>query len=259
MKRLLSVMLAVFILASAIQPIQAKTANSKKMKTVWVIESDSLDSNTYMKCEYNSKGLLSAYTYEMLEGARCEFTYNKENLLIKQDTGLTTTKYKYSGNAVKKAVVTTPGGKQTVSYKWKKNNTKCTVKYQDYYSVVFTFDKNKNMKEYVKKEPIGSRTRTSTVTFKYNKKGQLVKTDAGYLVSTLKNKTNKKGNITKVVITQKIGSREEKEVWTYKYKKISVPASTYDLVMKQQQYLRYWMQYGVDADDPELAMLTALG
>ena len=78
-------------------------------------------------------------------------------------------------------------------------------------------------------------------TYTYNKKGHLTEMSYDYgLTYKYKIKTDRRGNVTKIVTRNNFDDYTTKDTATFHYKKIKVPASLYDLVVKQQRSLLGW-------------------
>ena len=247
MKRKISCMIImILVLAVAVQPAAAASKQAKT-KTVWVIDkiSSALNEEDVQTIKYNSKGLIKSYVSNIdYSGINYKYTYNKKNKLTKvtnelQPGTVLITKYEYSGNKLVRSYESyAPFKKSTAlktTYKWSKKSGKYFVKIKNSnYNRTLTLKKDYSLLK-------SDSEQGNAVTNKFNKMGRLTssKYEATNATARYKYTENSKGNITKVLYKGQ-GADSYSDFKYLHYKKIKVPAATYDLVVKQQRYLMEW-------------------
>ena len=216
---------------------QAFAATAKKTKTVYVISqiTSKSGSETY-KFTYTKNGLVKKMT---TGGLKVTYKYDKKKVSSQKqiDEGeKTEVLYSYSkkGRLKKTTQKEADGKKTTTKYKYKSGRL---VEIQDNSTDnVWTLTYNK--KGLVKKAVIkGKKDSTSTIKYSYNSKKDPKKMICSWDVTEKISYTyNKHGRKTATVkYSYKDKSLNSKEVYTYKYQKISVPASYAKAIKKQQK------------------------
>ena len=220
-----------------ILPVHQIQAASKK-KTMYVISGITTKSgDESFQFTYNNKGLIKKEVNGSLTNT---FSYKGKKITgEKQVSGKEKTKLKFSYNNKGKLtkIVTTQndGKKTTVKYSYKSG--KVSNMRDGSTGNVWTF--TYNGKGLVKKARIiaedGS---SSSIRYWYNSQKDLKKmTTSGDVKESLSYKYNKYGRKSVTVKYEyKDKSQNTSEVYTYKYKKIKVPASYVKAVKAQQKY-----------------------
>lgn len=227
MKKLITPALLIGILLSAAVPaVRVKAAETKK---VWVLASKTSDSEKY-KYTYNKKGLLT------------------KNTCVKSNGGMPSYEYAYKGTKISNEFQILEGSRsETARYIYNKKG--CLVK------AASPEDKNYDI-EYKWKN--GRCVKTSDMTLSYDKNGWITKIDFlygdpgimtydrhGYMLSIGGTdssdregfaNTYKNGRLARQAVLDQNGE-EYAGAYTFKYKKITVPASAVEKVERQQNWL----------------------
>ncbi len=227
-KKLLMITLMIGILVSAAVP--ATQAEAAGKKEVWVVDSKTSEFNKY-KYTYNKKGLLVKDTCVKSNGGVPSYEYVYNGTKISKEVAIldgekhSESKYTYDkkGYLVK---ITTPGfiDDNVAKYEWK--NGRC-VKAQ---GVLLSYDNN----GWIKKIKYGS---DPARVLTYDKHGYIL-TDGLEGEDTMEGRANtyKNGRLVRQASVDENGE-EYSGAYTYKYKKITVPASAVKNVKRQQEWL----------------------
>lgn len=228
-KLLMITFMAIMLVSAAVPTVQAEAAIKKE---VWVLDSKTSEFDKY-KYTYNSKGLLvkdtcvksnggiPSYEYvysgtkiskkaEVLDGEKhseVQYTYNKKGYLTKSKEAMPDSADDY-----------------TEKYEWKNG---CCVKTS---GVSLSYDKNGWI---TKIEDGNGPARIMT----YDKHGYMF-TDGVEGEDTVEGRVNtyKNGRLVRQASLDQNGE-EYAGAYTYKYKKITVPASAVKKVKRQQEWL----------------------
>lgn len=229
-KLLMIALMAGMLVSAAVPAIQAEAAGKKE---VWVLDSKISEFDKY-KYTYNKKGLLVKDT------------------CVKSNGGTPSYEYVYSGTKMTKSISILDGEKNSeTQYTYNKKGylTKSKTTIPNY------TDDSDSVTKYQWKS--GRCVKASRTTFSYDKNGWITKIDSGtgsawimtydkngYVLSDgpeggdMEGKTNtyKNGRLVRQAALDQNGE-EYPGAYTYKYKKITVPASVAEKVKGQQEWL----------------------
>lgn len=228
-KKLIMLTLMIGILVSAAAPaMQVKAAEKKE---VWVLASKSSEFNKY-KYTYNKKGLLVKET------------------CVKSNGGIPSYKYVYNGTKISKIIQILEDSESETKYTYNKKG----------YLVKEVYGSDKDLfSEYKWKNGrcVKTSDMISDMTLSYNKNGWITKIDTGFgspLIITYDKygymtsqgtgsddieglaNTYKNGRLVRQAELDQNGE-EYAGAYTFKYTKITVPASVAEKVKKQQDWL----------------------
>jgi len=226
MKKIITLALMIGILASAAVPtMQAKAAGKKE---VWVLASKTSEFNKY-KYTYNKKGLLVKDTCVKSNGGIPSYEYVYDGTKISKKFQILNgskseeAKYTYNKKGYLSKEVNASDGDMALKYEWK--NGRC-VKTSD---TVLSYDKN----GWITKIDIGY---GSPGIRTYDKHGYMISwgIEGGGMEGWAN--TYKNGRLVRQAELDENGE-EYAGAYTFKYKKIAVPASVAGKVAKQQDWL----------------------
>ena len=220
-----------------ILPVHLIQAASKK-KTIYVISGITTKSgDESYQFTYNDKGLIKKEVSGSLTNT---FSYDGKKISKeKQVSGKEKTKLSFSydkkGKLTKVVTTEADGKKTTVKYSYKSGKVS-EIKDGSTGNVwTFTYNKKGLVKKSGIKAADGS---SSSIKYWYNSKKDLKKMTTSWVTESLSYKYNKYGR-KKVTVKYEYEDKSQNtsEVYSYKYKKITVPASYVKAVKAQQKDL----------------------
>lgn len=225
-KQLTFALLMAMLLSFAAPAAQVKAAGKK---AVWVLDTRSSEFDKY-QCTYNKNGLLVKYTCLKSDGGLPSYEYTYKGTKITKAmsvSGDNKTVFRYTYDKKGYLATQTPGGITDVAkFKWKNGRCVETADGQ------FSYDKN----GWICKADYSKMGSTTSWVNTFDKYGYIISMSSKSGGVFDHANSYKNGRLVRQAELDQSGE-EYPGAYTYKYKKITVPASVVKKVKSQQDWL----------------------